>query len=78
MPDLSASHGSETRTTWQEQDPILCRCWAWRHGLMADHVDHHATYERDKAAGRVLDEEWFASLLSTRGVVTTSESAVPA
>lgn len=41
-----------------EYEPILCRCRPWRNGLMADHIDHHATYERERRAGRVLDEVW--------------------
>jgi hypothetical protein len=29
---------------------------------MADHVDQHATYERDRRLGLVLDEVWFAAI----------------
>lgn len=40
-------------------DPILCRCRPWRENRMADHIDHAATYERDRRLGRVFDEFYF-------------------
>lgn len=62
MPDPSASHGSATRATWQEQDPILCKCSAWRYGRMSAHRDHVAEYARARLAGYLFDDVWADAL----------------
>ena len=31
----------------QDAEPILCRCRAWRRGLLSDHRDHVAEFERE-------------------------------
>ena len=46
----------------QDLEPILCRCWAWRHRLMGDHRDWVAELKRNRAAGRVPDDFYFAAL----------------
>lgn len=61
MP-AARTNGSPAAVWPQEQEPIICHCWAWRHGEMADHVDHTATLKRDRRLGLVLDEVWFAAL----------------
>jgi hypothetical protein len=62
MHALSASHGSETRAIFQEQDPILHRCAAWRHRRLSDHRDWVGEYQRARALGAVPDEYMFAAL----------------
>jgi hypothetical protein len=62
MPDPSASHGSATRATWQEPEPILCKCSAWRYGRMSAHRDWPAEYQRARALGAVPDEYMFAAV----------------
>jgi hypothetical protein len=59
---ISNSYGSETRATWQEQAPILCRCAAFRRGRLADHRAHVAEYARLRAAGCLFDDVYFAAL----------------
>ena len=46
----------------QGSEPILCRCWAWRHGLMGDHRDWLAELRRNRALGLVPDDFYFAAV----------------
>jgi hypothetical protein len=43
-------------------NPILCRCWAWRHNLVGDHIDHVATLKRNRALGLVPNDWYFATI----------------
>lgn len=47
----------------RQGEPVLCRCWRWRHNLMGDHRDWRAEYERARLAGIIPDEVWADAML---------------
>jgi hypothetical protein len=55
-------------------NPIVCNCWAARHNLMGPHHDWRAEYERNRAAGSIPDEVWFAAI-SVADRIDPSETA---
>ena len=74
MPDLSASHGSATRATWQEAEPIPCSCRKARLGILGPHRDWLAEYARNRRLGLVLDDFHF-SAVAIEGRLDPSELA---
>jgi hypothetical protein len=42
--------------------PIMCRCPRWRRGLLGDHRNWRAEYERARLAGIVPDEYMFSAI----------------
>jgi len=61
VPTSTPTEQRSAAAAWP-QHPILCRYRRWRLGLLGDHRDHLAEYDRARLAGRVPDELWAAAM----------------